>query len=189
MCLHVQSCKLVHVSGVCIPYKWLCFCVLYQRKDEERQKEEVTEEIHDAGNGKGILFIWGGTISVRGAGPKCRMLPEGCSICSECSPVPPCHLWQEKTELLHRYHWIIFFKRVDRIESSKEPDLCHQCQAWVRLQLALCLLLLTILHLYHRPTSPLLQPETLLVCSLDANLSASCCTVYHCTFQGTVLWD
>ena len=29
-----------------------------QRKDEERQEEEVTEElIHNAGNGKGILFI------------------------------------------------------------------------------------------------------------------------------------
>ena len=33
------------MSGVCILYKWLCFCVLYQRKDEERQKEEVTEEL------------------------------------------------------------------------------------------------------------------------------------------------
>ena len=29
-----------------------------QRKAEERQEEEVTEElIHNAGNGKGILFI------------------------------------------------------------------------------------------------------------------------------------
>ena len=27
-----------------------------QRKDEERQEEEVTEEIHDTGNGKGIFF-------------------------------------------------------------------------------------------------------------------------------------
>lgn len=33
------------MSGVCILYKWLCFCVLYQRKDGERQKEEVTEEL------------------------------------------------------------------------------------------------------------------------------------------------
>ena len=29
-----------------------------QRKDEERQEEEVTEEVvHNAGNGKGIFFI------------------------------------------------------------------------------------------------------------------------------------
>ena len=27
-----------------------------QRKDEERQEEEVTE-IHDAGNGKGVFYI------------------------------------------------------------------------------------------------------------------------------------
>lgn len=26
-------------------------------------------------------------------------------------------------ELLPRHHWIIFFKRVDRIESRKEPEL------------------------------------------------------------------
>ena len=28
-----------------------------------------------------------------------------------------------KKELLPRLHWIVFFKRVDRIESSKEPGL------------------------------------------------------------------
>ena len=34
------------MSGVWILYRWLCFCVLPQRKDEERQKEEeVTEEL------------------------------------------------------------------------------------------------------------------------------------------------
>ena len=30
-----------------------------QRKDKERQEEEVTEESHSAANGKGIFFIWG----------------------------------------------------------------------------------------------------------------------------------
>ena len=36
-----------------------------QRKEEERQEEEErrTKEIHDAGDGKGIFFILGGTIS------------------------------------------------------------------------------------------------------------------------------
>jgi hypothetical protein len=29
---------------------------------------------------------------------------------------------ERKTELLLRHHWIIFFKRVDRTESSKEPE-------------------------------------------------------------------
>ena len=27
-----------------------------------------------------------------------------------------------KKELLPRHHWIVFIKRVDRIESSKEPE-------------------------------------------------------------------
>ena len=37
-----------------------------QRKDVDRQRERRsnwwTEEIHDAGNGKGIFFIWGGLL-------------------------------------------------------------------------------------------------------------------------------
>ena len=31
-------------------------------------------------------------------------------------------IYEEKKELLPRHHWIILFKRVDRIESSKEPE-------------------------------------------------------------------
>ena len=34
---------------------------------------------------------------------------------------------------------------------ARNQNTCHQCQAWVKLQLALCLLLLTILQLYHFP--------------------------------------
>ena len=45
-----------------------------QRKDEERQEEEVTEEIHDTGNGKGIFFSWGGAVSFWVTGPEFRMV-------------------------------------------------------------------------------------------------------------------
>ena len=31
--------------------------------------------------------------------------------------------------VLSRHHWIIFFKRVDRCEPSKEPESVHQGQA------------------------------------------------------------
>ena len=43
-----------------------------QRKDKERQEEEVTEElnIYKAGDGKGIFFTWGGTVSFGGTGPE-----------------------------------------------------------------------------------------------------------------------
>ena len=33
-----------------------------------------------------------------------------------------------KEELLPRHHWIIFSTVLDRLESSKEPILCHQHQ-------------------------------------------------------------
>ena len=33
-----------------------------QRKDKERQEEEVTEESHSAGNGKGIFSVWGAVL-------------------------------------------------------------------------------------------------------------------------------
>ena len=37
---------------------------------------------------------------------------------------------------------------------ARNQNLCHQCQAWAKLQLALCLLLLTILRLCHHPALP-----------------------------------
>ena len=60
-------------------------------------------------------------------------------------------LYDEKKRATTQTSLDRFFKRADRIESSKEPDLCHQCQAWVKLQFALRLLLLTILQLYRLP--------------------------------------
>ena len=70
--------------------------------------------------------------------------------------------------VLPRHHWIVF--------SRQNQNLCHQHPVCMKLQLALCLLLLTILQLSHR--SPLLPPPvTHLACSLDASPCASCCTV------------
>ena len=61
-------------------------------------------------------------VSFWGIGPKRRMIQEGCSSHSECNSGLLCHLWWEKKELLPRHHWVIFFKRVDKIESIKEPE-------------------------------------------------------------------
>ena len=52
----------------------------------------------------------------------------------------------------------------------------QQCQAWVKLQLALCLLLLTILRLYRLPR-PLHSPVSNSSCLLCQPLHASYCTV------------
>ena len=75
-----------------------------------------TERIHNAGDDKGIFFIWGGTVSFWATGPKYRKVHESFSTRLEYSPVLLCHLWWVKNELLPRSH----LKRAGRIESSKE---------------------------------------------------------------------
>ena len=52
---------------------------------------------------------------------------------------------------------------------TRNQDLCHQCQLWVKLQLALRLLLLTILQLYHLPPASLLQSVTLRASPFDVS--------------------
>ena len=44
-----------------------------------------------------------------------------------------------------------FYKRIDRIESARKQNFCHQRQVWMKLQLDVHLLLLTILQLHHLP--------------------------------------
>ena len=97
-------------------------CTLPEKGWKETKRRGIwrTEEIHDAGNGRGILFIWGGTISVRGAGPECRMLHEGCSI----QNATQWHhvIYGKKKRATTQTPLNCFFKRVDRTESSKEAE-------------------------------------------------------------------
>ena len=61
--------------------------------------------------------------------------------------------------------------------SRKDQNLCHRRQARVKLQLALSLLVLTILHLYHFP--PPLSPPVTNSSSLFTHcqpMYAGCCT-------------
>ena len=69
-----------------------------QREIRGRRSNWRTEKIHDAGNGKGIFFIWGGTVIFWGTGPERRMVHEDCNNRSEYDPVLPCHLlWEKKS--------------------------------------------------------------------------------------------
>ena len=97
-----------------------------QRKDKETRGRGKgrTKEVHSAGNGKGIFFIWGGVVSFCGTGPKHTTVREGCSSHSgatQCSRV----IYEEKKRATT---WtsldiiFFFFKRVDQIEFSKEPN-------------------------------------------------------------------
>ena len=55
-----------------------------------------TKENHDTGNGKGLFFIWGSTVSFWSTDPKYTTGQEGCSSHSEWNSVLPRHLWWEQ---------------------------------------------------------------------------------------------
>ena len=167
-----------------------------QRKDEEGQGEGgVTEEIQDAGNGKGIFFIWWGIVSFWGTGSEHRTVQKGCISHSECNPGLPCYLWWEK-ELQSRHYWIIlslfFFspRESKELNPARNQKLCHQPQAWVNLQFALHLLVLRIFQLQYLPSLP--PPVGISSCLFTGcqSLDASCYTVLldfarYCTVKNT----
>ena len=104
---------------------------------------------------KWSCLIWGGTVGFWGFGPKHRMVLEGCSSCTESNLVLPCNLWWGKRSYYSDI--TVSFKRVDRIESSRESEPVPLTSGMSEIAVALHLLLLTILQL------------TLLACSLDAS--------------------
>ena len=83
--------------------------------------------------------------------------------------------------------WIILFKRVDRIESSKEAERMPSTSGMNEIRV--------------RPPSPIADDPSavpsptfspspsaaLPACSLDASPCAPAVVLFHCTFQGTVL--
>ena len=79
----------------------------------------------------------------------------------------------------HHHHPDItesFFSReLIEFNPPKNQNLCHQYQAWVKLQLALHLLLLTILQFYHLPPPPVSNSSCLFTCCQP--LYVSCYTV------------
>ena len=104
-----------------------------------------------------------------------------------------------KKELLPRHQWIIYFRKVDKVESSKEPEAVPSASGMRESQLALCLLLLTILQLYHLPPPPS-PPVSNSSCLFTPcrPLCVSCCTVllhfsrYMCLlscFSCLTLWS
>ena len=148
-------------------------------KVEWWEEEKATEELKRfmaQGMARGFSLSEEALLVFEVQGPECRMVHKCCSSHSECNPVLPSHLWKKKKEAT----WASlgsFLKRVDRTESSQ--SLCPQCQEWVKLQLALHLLLLMILQLYQLP--PLLPPSVSNSSCLFTpcqSLCARCCTYY-----------
>ena len=156
-----------------------------QRKDwretRGRRSNWQTKEIHSPRNGQRMFFIWGGTVSFWGTGPEYRKVHEGCSIHSECNPMLPCHLrWEEKRPPTQTSldGFIKFYLLQIGLNLAGNENLCHQHQAWVRLQLAVCVLLLMVLQLYHLPLS--LSPAVSNLLPVHS-LSASVCQLLKCT--------
>jgi len=134
---------------------------------------------------KWSCFIWGGAVEFWGFG-KHRMVLEGCSSCTESNPVLPCNLWWGKRSYYSDI--TVSFKRVDRIESSRESESVPSTSGMSEIAVALHLLLLTILQLYHLP--PPLPPPVGNSSSLFTRcqlLDASCTTVLfkvlHCKMK------
>ena len=57
-----------------------------------------------------------------------------------------------------------FSRELIEFNPPRNQNLCHQYQAWVKLQLALHLLLLTILQFYHLPPPPVSNSSCLFTC-------------------------
>ena len=150
-----------------------------QRK-EEKQEEEVTEEskrftVQEMAR---RFSLFKEALIVFEVWDLNSTVYEGCGSHSESSPVLLCHLWQERKSYYPDITgW--FFQEDGQIWIQQgAKNMRHQCQAWVRLQLVLCPLLLTILQLYHLPP-PLLPPvsNSSFLFTRCQPLCASYCTV------------
>ena len=150
-----------------------------QRENKEtrgrRRRNQGTKEVHDMGHGKGTFFIWGGTVSSWGTGPKCRTVRKGCSSHLECTPGLLRHLWPEKRAAtqtsLDR-----FFKRVDNWIQPRTRNCAIVRREWNCSFLSISYCWQSFRSIIS-PLYSLLQSVTLLACSLDAGPCASCCTV------------
>ena len=159
-----------------------------QRKDEERQEdEEVSEEpkrftAQEIARGSSLLEeARGGMISFWDSGPECKTVRELCSSCSEGNSVLLYHLWWEKKKELPP------IKRIDRIESSTEPDPVPSASGMSEIAVCPPSPVPMVLQLYHLPP-PLLPPVSNSSCffTWSQPLYAICCTVLlyfsrHCT--------
>ena len=66
------------------------------QRETRRRNNWRTKGIHSAGDAKGIFFVWGGTVSFGGTGPEHMTVYKDCSSHSECNPLLPCHLDEQR---------------------------------------------------------------------------------------------
>ena len=153
--LHVQPCKLAHVSGV--------------------RCHVCASSTSGAGNGKEIFFIWGVTVNFWGIGPGRRTVYAGGSGLSECNAVLLCHLWWEQKSYGPDITAWFSSRGLDRTESSKEPEPMLSTPGVSETAARPPALLLTILQLYH--LSPPVVSTSSSLFTRCRPLYAGCCTI------------
>ena len=88
-----------------------------------RRSNWRTKETHAAGNGKGIFFMWGGTISYWGQDLNIEQYTKGCNNHSECNPVLWCHLWGEKKRATNQT--LAWPEEPDRLQLIRPQRFAH----------------------------------------------------------------
>ena len=157
----------------------------WREETRDRSSNWRTEEIQDAGNDKGVFFTCGDTVF------KAQDLNvEWCTkVAATIQNAIQCYHvnYDEKKSTTAHTSLDHFFKRVDRIESNKEPETVSSTSGMSEIVVCLHLLFLKILRPCH--LSPLLVPPASSSSCLFTGCQALCasyCT-YYCTFLGTVL--
>ena len=92
-----------------------------QRKEEERRgrRNWRTEESHNAGNGKGMFFIWKGTVRCWGTGSGTWSLHQPFRMQSRATMSSIKR--KKKKELLPKLHWIMFSTWCKELTHLKRP--------------------------------------------------------------------
>ena len=156
------------------------------RETRGRRYNWRSEVIHHAGNGKGIFFTWEGTVSFEVQGSNVESYTKVAAAVQnavQCFHV----IYGEKNRAATQMSLACFFKKVDRIESSKEPEPVPSSSGMSEVAACSPSPIADNPQLHHLPPplpTPVSNPSCLFTWCQP--LYASCCTVLL-YFQGTML--
>ena len=157
------------------------------RETRGRRSNWRAEEAHNAGDGKGMFFIWEDCSFLRNRtwmqkGPWSLQQPFRMQFSATMSS-----MMREKATIQMSLDQ--FFKRGKRIESSNEPEPVPSASGVSETAAYPYLLWLMTLQLHHLPAPLPLPVSNFLASSLDASPCVPDVVLHYCAFQGTVLED
>ena len=159
--------RLAYTVIVCILYKWLCLCaiLLYSTVWMASPTQWTWARVNSGS------WWWTGKPGV--------LQSMGSQRVGHYWATDWLTIWRTVVQDLYFKPRMPGSKRVIEFNPTSYQNLCHQHQVWRTSQLALFLLLLTTLQLYHLPP-PLPPPVSNSSCLFTRcqPLCASCCTVF-----------